>query len=417
LKWIGHPSFRHVTSSSFGTGIIADLLQTVAPYLSTFRLDSNATYVVTGGLGGIGLRIAQWLCSKGAANLILVSRSGLSRNPKAQKIVSALTADGVSVDCPAIDIADRELMKNYFTKRQLTMPPIKGCIQSAMVLHDATLAKMTIDDWHQALAPKVKGTWNLHEVLPPMDFFILLSSIVGVGGNQGQANYAAGNTFEDEFARWRTTEYRRKTISLDLGFVVDAGVAAENDTLVSYFLRRKVVRPNRLVEIFALFERVCDPAFPISAAEQSQIITGLKLPSETVSEGGDVPPELLVPMFRVYQQVHAESTSSSRGASRLSLKTLFMAATSAEETETITSSALQAKLAQILGLPVEEVELDRPLNQYGMDSLVALEIQSWIRREVEAEIAIFEVLGEATVCSLSKAIVVNSKMARKYSSS
>ncbi|KAF1954178.1 KR-domain-containing protein, partial [Byssothecium circinans] len=93
-----------------------------------------------------------------------------------------------------------------------------------------------------------------------MDFFILLSSIVGVGGNRGQANYAAGNTFEDEFARCCTTKHHSKTVSLDLGFVVGAGITAENDELVRYFLRRKIVRPNCLVEVFALFDRICDPA-------------------------------------------------------------------------------------------------------------------------------------------------------------
>jgi NAD(P)-dependent dehydrogenase (short-subunit alcohol dehydrogenase family) len=130
---------------------LANLRQTVTPYLSTFGLEPEATYVVTGGLGGIGLKIAQWLCSKGAKNLILVSRSGLSHNPAAKEFVSTLKASGVRFECPAIDIADRVLMEDYFTKS--SMPPIRGCIQSAMVLRDATLANMTIDDWHQALAP------------------------------------------------------------------------------------------------------------------------------------------------------------------------------------------------------------------------------------------------------------------------
>jgi NADPH:quinone reductase-like Zn-dependent oxidoreductase len=132
-------------------GNLADLLQTVTPYLSTFQLETEATYVVTGGLGGIGLKIAQWLCSKGARNLVLVSRSGLSCNTDAQAIVSTLKASGVRVECPAIDIANRELMEEYFTNRPSKLPPIRGYIQSAMALRDATLANMTIDDWHQPL--------------------------------------------------------------------------------------------------------------------------------------------------------------------------------------------------------------------------------------------------------------------------
>jgi aryl carrier-like protein len=247
-----------------------------------------------------------------------------------------------------------------------------------------------------------------------MDFFVLLSSIVGVGGNRGQANYAAGSTFEDEFARWRTTKHHQKTVSIDLGFVSDAGIMFENEALTAQFLRRKVVRPNRLVEILAILERICDPAFLISTAEQSQIITGLRLPSETLSEGAEVPPELMEPMFRLFHQVHADSMSYLPGASRQSLKTHLMAATSAEQPTTVAAAALQSKLAHVLGLRVEEVDADRPLHQYGMDSLIALEIQSWIRREVEAEIAIFEILSEATVCSLSEAIVAKSKLTKDF---
>jgi aryl carrier-like protein len=268
---------------------------------------------------------------------------------------------------------------------------------------------MTIDDWHQSLAPKVKGTWNIHELFPAMDFFILLSSVVGVGANRGRANYAAGCTFKDEFARWRTTKHHQKTVSIDLGFVADAGIMLENEALQNQFLRRKVVRRNRLVEILALFERICDPTFQISTAEQSQIITGFKLPSETLSEGAEVPPELMEPMFRLFHQTRADSMTSSPGASRQSLRTQLMAATSADQSVTVAATALQSKFAQVLGLRVKEVDSNKPLHQYGMDSLIALEIQSWIRREIEAEIAIFEILGEATVCSLSEVIVAKSK--------
>jgi aryl carrier-like protein len=279
-----------------------------------------------------------------------------------------------------------------------------------MVLRDATLANMTVDDWHQTIAPKVKGTWNLHEILPPMDFFILLSSIVGVGGNRGQANYAAGNTFEDEFARWRTTKHHAKTVALDLGMVFGAGVVAENDALVSQFLRRKVVRANHLVEIFALFERICDPEIPITTAEQSQIITGLKLPSETLSEGVEVPPELMLPLFRISRQMRVDPNSPSPGATNQMFKTHFKSATSAEQAASIMSEALQAKLAHVLGLPLGEVELHRPLSQYGIDSLVALEIQSWIRREAETELAIFQILGDSTVASLGTVIAQKSRL-------
>ncbi|KAF2010557.1 hypothetical protein BU24DRAFT_472713 [Aaosphaeria arxii CBS 175.79] len=414
-------AFRFLNSGESSGKIVIRMdrtaaVPTITSYTPAFRFDPDSTYVVTGGLGGIGLKIAQWLSGRGAMSLILISRSGLSPSSKAWGVISALRSNGTRVDCPAMDITDKSAMERYFKNRHNTMPPIKGCIQSAMVLRDATLANMTVEDWHQALAPKVKGTWNLHELLPPMDFFILLSSFVGVGGNRGQANYAAGNTFEDEFARWRTTEHHTKTVSLDLGFVVDAGVTAENDALVRQFLRRQVDRPNYLEEIFSLFDHICDPNTLITTEKQSQIITGMQLPSAAILEIGEVPAEYMIPMFRISHKIQTASTAFPTGAQRQSLRVLLTSATSSEEVGTVLSSALQAKLAHILGLRTEDVDVNRPLNQYGMDSLVAIEFQSWIRREVDAEIAIFEVLGESTVDSLSRVLMTNSRFAPKSTS-
>jgi NADP-dependent 3-hydroxy acid dehydrogenase YdfG/aryl carrier-like protein len=378
---------------------------------STFCFSPNATYVVTGGLGGIGRSIARWLCSRGAMNLILITRSGLSGNSKGEEMVSELTSRGVRVDCPEIDITDLATLQSYFTKCSQTMPPIKGCFQSAMVLRDTTLSNMSIDDWTQAIRPKVQGSWNLHECLPPMDFFILLSSVVGVGGNRGQANYAAGSGFEDSFARWRSTHCNQKTISVDLGFVLGEGVVAENDDLIKLFIRRNVVRPNSLTEIFTLFESICDPANLQRSEEDSQIITGMKLPAHTLAQGNEVPPELLLPIFRIMCQMDGEHGALSTVSGQTqSFRALFAAASSTDEGSSIASAALREKLGRILGVKAEELQTDRPLSQYGIDSLVALEIRSWVGREMETDVAIFEVLGEATIDSIGRIVGMKSKL-------
>lgn len=147
---------------------------------------------------------------------------------------------------------------------------------------------------------------------------------------------------------------------------------ADNDALASYFLRRKVTRANTHEETFALFDRICNPGIiPIAIAEQSQIIVGMKSPSETIAEGAEVPPELEVPMFRICKQVQAGSTVSlSPDVSRRSFRALLTVAASAEDSLSVTSMALQAKLAHVLGVKTEEIELHRPLSQYGIDSLV-----------------------------------------------
>lgn len=101
---------------------------------SNFSLDGNATYVVAGGLGGIGRNISRWLVHRGAKNLLLLSRSGTDGNEMAQALLADLHAKGAKVECPRCDIADMQSLKNTLEQCSQTMPPIKGCFQASMVL-------------------------------------------------------------------------------------------------------------------------------------------------------------------------------------------------------------------------------------------------------------------------------------------
>ncbi|KAF1951254.1 reducing type I polyketide synthase [Byssothecium circinans] len=387
----------------------SSIVPMVAPRSSHLYFDTNATYVITGGLGGLGQSIARWLCRKGAKNLILISRSGLNNNAKAQELVDELTSSGVRVECPAVDITNLPALQEALSRYTQTMPPIKGCFQSAMVLRDSTLNRMSVADWHHATAPKVHGSWNMHLALPSgMDFFVLLSSVVGVGGNGGQSNYAAGNTFEDALARWRVAR-GEKAISIDLGLVLGEGVVAENDKLMQHFLRRDVVRPNSLEEIFALFEYYCDPGRSVLREDEAQIVTGLALPADILAKGRDMPIEFSPPMFSIMRQVPSLSNPDALavnggGSNAQSFKSLFTVAADASEGAAIASAALRTKMSRLLGLKEEEIELTRPLSQYGIDSLVALEIKNWIGKEMGAELAIFEISGEGSLEGIGRGV-------------
>ena len=95
--------------------------------------------------------------------------------------------------------------------------------------------QMKLDQWKDAVWPKVQGSWNLHKLLPSgLDFFIMLSSISGIMGNRGQANYAAGNTFMDALAHHRVHSGERAT-SLNLGFFLSAGVVKESAALEKHY--------------------------------------------------------------------------------------------------------------------------------------------------------------------------------------
>ena len=109
-------------------------IQTVLGPKSNFSFDSNATYVVAGGLGGIGRNISRWLADRGAKNLLLLSRSGPQGNERAQALISDLQAKGVAVQCPSCDITDMESLQNALHRCGESMPPIRGCFQASMVL-------------------------------------------------------------------------------------------------------------------------------------------------------------------------------------------------------------------------------------------------------------------------------------------
>ena len=163
----------------------------------SFQFNSQVSYILVGGLGGLGRSIAQWMVDRGAKSTILVSRSGAQKD-EAIQTVDELTAEDARMTVFACDVADRSRLIAVMGKCTKIPPPIRGVIQAAMNLRDAVLENMSAEDWTASLRPKVQGSRCLHECLPKnLDFFIMLSSCVGISGNKGQANYAAGNTYQD----------------------------------------------------------------------------------------------------------------------------------------------------------------------------------------------------------------------------
>ncbi|KAK7972306.1 hypothetical protein PG988_006440 [Apiospora saccharicola] len=199
----------------------------------TWRFDGESSYLVVGGLGGIGRSILAWMVARGAKNLIVPSRSGAASHVAA-KAVRELRAKNVTILTPKCDFASLESLSGSLDHWRKSMPPIRGCINLAMVLN-----------WIRTMDSKVATSWNLHTLLGGLDFMILFSSVSGIVGNPGQSNYAAGCTFQDTLAHWRT-RHGWQTTAIDLGVVSDVGVVAETDHLKRHLAGgRPRVRPSR----------------------------------------------------------------------------------------------------------------------------------------------------------------------------
>lgn len=157
-------------------------------------LDSSATYVLCGGLGGIGRSTAQMMAEHGAKHLVFLSRSGATKTEH-HNLLKDLDKLGVRADALVCDATDAAAVASFVALSEKEGWKIKGLIQCAMVLRDRMFENMTHDDWVQATKAKVQGTKNLSEALPTdMDFFIMLSSLSGVIGNPGQANVSLTST-------------------------------------------------------------------------------------------------------------------------------------------------------------------------------------------------------------------------------
>ncbi len=173
------------------------------PPLARGQLRQDRTYLVTGGLGGIGCAVAEWLADQGAGTIVLNGR----RDPdaEAQEAIAALRGRGVRVEVELADVTDTAAIDAMLERMDAKLPPLGGIIHSVGVLSDAALTNQTWASFEQVLRPKIVGAWHLHRATMhrDLDLFILFSSRVGVMGNPGQANHAAANAFLDQLAGHR----------------------------------------------------------------------------------------------------------------------------------------------------------------------------------------------------------------------
>jgi KR domain len=164
---------------------------------------NQGTYVVVGGLGGLGRFVCSWMVENGATRLVVISRNGL-RSQEAKETYSAIRSSGASMEVMKADACDRAAMQEVLAQIRRDSP-VKGVLNLAMVLEDSQFASMTGEQWDGAVGLKQKSSWILHEetITDQLDFFILFSSIASVLGNRGQGNYNVGNTFLNALARYR----------------------------------------------------------------------------------------------------------------------------------------------------------------------------------------------------------------------
>lgn len=340
-----------------------------------------------------------------------MSRSGIDDEASA-RVIENCASYGCVVTAAKGDVTDETFVRGVFSSAH--PHKIAGVIQAAMVLRDKPYETMTHDDYHTAINAKVTGTWNLHyaaqqEQQAPLDFFTMLSSISGVVGNKGQANYAAANAFLDAFAFYRQgLGLRAHTV--DLGLIEDVGYVAEvgGAALEARFDKREWTPINegmlRRILGFSILQQ--GQGAPLSAASVGQMVTGVAYPlpieqsdlvdnlrfaylftsaggdgAEVAGAGGDQTDQA-IRAFRLMREAGGDVVGLNKAAVEL----------------------LQKQITKLLRLETE-VEPGRPLMAYGLDSLSAVELRGWVRQKLGGELSTLDITNASSLLVLCEKLV------------
>lgn len=265
---------------------------------------------------------------------------------------------------------------------------------------------MSFEDWQTAIRPKVQGSWNLHETLPvDLDFFVMLSSVAGIFGNRGQSNYAAGNTFQDALAAYRTARGMHAS-SINLGSVSNVGWVAENrgsmrmntDTLFEFLHEEEV---HRAVEF--LIDHRYKKKTALGLHSSSQLVLGL--PTAEMCRKNNIPTPSYIdfPLFTHMRAANLAKSIEVSDQKTVSIATRLSAASNLNEAVDLISNGIVERLSSLLAIPSSEIDAQR-FSFSGIDSLASMEFVSWIVKNLKAEVSLLDIMGARSIRALSEKI-------------
>ncbi|KAI0479863.1 hypothetical protein F4859DRAFT_529997 [Xylaria cf. heliscus] len=372
----------------------------VRPASELVRFKQDKTYWLVGLTGGLGLSLSEWMANRGAKFIALSSR-----NPKIESTWLQMMADrGCTVKVFANDITDKKSVQRAYGEIIDDMPPIGGVAQGAMVLHDTLLPDLSLDRVEKVLRPKVDGTFHLDELFPEdtLDFFLCFSSVAYTNGNAGQSCYGAANAFLAAFAANR----RKRGLA---GSVINIGVIVGNG-----YVSREMTPAKQLALWKAGLSFMSEQDFHETFAEgvisshsgssdNLEVTTGLRLDDDN---GEDSKNWSNNPIFQHLIMRSANPTSSDGKTKAVAIKTQLQEASNDDEVYEIIKEGFLAKLQSSL-----QTDLDKPLiaigpDELGIDSLLAVDFQSWFRKELGVDVPVLKILNAPSIhdllCSAQK---------------
>ncbi|KAI0534672.1 hypothetical protein GGR58DRAFT_505021 [Xylaria digitata] len=414
------------------------------PCAPKVHFDSQASYVVTGAFGSLGLSILRWMAGRGARHLVVLARSSPNDIPEAKKLIDEMKAQGVDIESVICDVADRDQVSGAISKAS-SVRPIKGVLHAAVSYLDLSFSKLSLLRWQQSLAAKVEGTWNLHNatLAMPLEFFVMTTSILFVYALATQSAYTAANNFQDAFARYRRwLKLPASTVSFSL--IRNVGKTGIDPLTLDTFERNKTITLSE-----RQFLTLLEPAFlnnntastddsvddrqplpqqwpgrhedPLSDANlltcldpaemwskrREEMDAGLGTSALSPRWHGDARVSLVMRAHWDLER-RALSNSEQNGGNETGgkptvarLRQDFDAAIRAgpSERNQIVAFAVRAittAVAQMLFIDTEDVDPGRSVADHGVDSLIAAELRTWFQQALGANISMLGLLDPAT---------------------
>jgi acyl transferase domain-containing protein/acyl carrier protein len=365
-----------------------------APRNLHWRVD--ATYLVTGGLGGLGLEVARWMVAQGARRLILLGRTSLPPRslwstlpPGAQAdqvgAVRELERQGASIHLAGVDVADAPALREFLESfRQQGWPSIRGVIHAAGVMQYQSMEEYDTTAQMAVGRAKIAGAWLLHQLLAdaPLDFFVLFSSAASVLSSPLVSGYAAANAFLDSLAHHRLA-LGRHAVSINWAAWSDIGMAAR-------VARRSVGATAE--------EAMITPADGIEALRR--ILLGgaaqaAVLPIDWRRWRQLYPTFMQAPLLRDLGDVVQDTSPRSEVRGVGSLRQLSEVA----RRDTL-AGYLTDHVAAITGVPTADLDAEQPLGELGFDSLMAVELKNRIERDFGIALPMVQLLERPSVATL-----------------
>jgi len=332
----------------------------------SIRADSS--YLITGGLGALGLKVAQWLVEQGASYLVLAGRSG-AESQEAQEAVQQLEQTGAKILVARADVS-QETQVSQLVEEIQAFAPLRGVIHAAGTLADGVLAKQSWESFRKVMAPKIQGAWNLHLATQniPLDFFICFSSVASLLGSAGQSNYAAANAFMDALV------HHRRALGLP-GLAINWGPWAELGMAANLSVRDQ----RRLTEL---------------GLETLPLAQGLQLMGELMGQGAPQVAALPINWVKWLQQFAQTPTlldnfkrqpvesSEEQGI----LQQLETAPVNLRRT--LLMAHVQAAVSKVLGIgSSKQLAPHQGFFDYGMDSLTSIELRNILQSTLKCSLS------------------------------